>query len=56
MDPNFGNEPDFIAYAANGVPLITNGFARLVLLNDGKQGRFVSSLVSLEVMVAAVRQ
>lgn len=56
MDPNFGNQPDFIAYAANGVPLTTNGFARLVLPNDGKQGRFVSSLISLEVIAAPVGQ
>ncbi len=37
----------------NGTPLTTNGLARLVIPNDGKAGRYVSNLISLEVVSAA---
>jgi hypothetical protein len=33
----------------NGAPLDQSGFARLVVPDDVRQGRFVSKLVSLEV-------
>lgn len=49
LNPGFGNQPDLIAYEANGKPLEDNGFARIVVPNDIKAGRFVSNLVSLDV-------
>ena len=49
----FGNQPDLIAYEVDGVSLGANGFARLVVPNDAKLGRWVSNLVSLEVFSAA---
>ena len=55
IDPAFGNQPDMIAYAANGSGLGTKGFARIVAPDDVLAGRYVSNLVSLEVFhVAAV--
>ncbi len=53
IDPAFGNQPDLIAYAADGQPLDANGFARLVVPNDAKAGRWVSNLVDLQVFSAA---
>lgn len=52
VDPSFGNQPDLIAWQVDGAALTSNGFARLVLPNDIKAGRFVSNLVSLEVFSA----
>ncbi|WP_415117040.1 molybdopterin-binding oxidoreductase [Paraburkholderia sp.] len=52
LSPDFGNQPDIVAYAVNGSPLDTTGFARLVIPNDGKAGRYVSNLVALEVVTA----
>ncbi|MGF6771913.1 DMSO/TMAO reductase YedYZ molybdopterin-dependent catalytic subunit [Paraburkholderia sp. GAS199] len=52
LSPDFGNQPDIIAYGVNGGSLSTNGFARLVIPNDGKAGRYVSNLVALEVVSA----
>ena len=52
LNTALGNQPDIIAYEANGVPLTDTGFARIVAPNDVKAGRFVSNLVSLEVMHA----
>jgi DMSO/TMAO reductase YedYZ molybdopterin-dependent catalytic subunit len=52
LDPEFGNQPDLVAYAVGGAALGANGFARLVVPNDGKGGRSVSNLVSLEVFLA----
>jgi DMSO/TMAO reductase YedYZ molybdopterin-dependent catalytic subunit len=49
LSPFFGNAPDIIAYDLNGAPLDQSGFARLVVPDDVRQGRFVSKLVSLEV-------
>lgn len=51
--PSFGNQPNLIAYQLDGAPIMTNGFARLVLPNDVRAGRFVSNLVALEVFAAA---
>lgn len=53
LSPDFGNQPDIVAYASNGAPLTANGFARLVIPDDGKAGRYVSNLVALEVVSAA---
>jgi len=52
LDPSFGNQPDLIAYALGGAALTTNGFARLVVPNDVKAGRYVSNLISIEVFAA----
>jgi hypothetical protein len=52
LSPDFGNQPDIVAYAVNGAPLGTTGFARLVIPNDSKAGRYVSNLVALEVVTA----
>jgi DMSO/TMAO reductase YedYZ molybdopterin-dependent catalytic subunit len=52
LSPDFGNQPDIVAYAMNGAPLVGTGFARLVIPNDGKAGRYVSNLVALEVVSA----
>ncbi|WP_420994946.1 molybdopterin-binding oxidoreductase [Cupriavidus sp. 30B13] len=56
LDPGFGNQPDLIAYDMNGAGLGGNGFARLVIPNDGKAGRYVSNLISLEVFAAPPAQ
>lgn len=52
LNPGFGNQPDMIAYEMDGASLGTNGFARLVVPNDGLKGRWVSNLVNLEVFSA----
>ena len=62
IDPEFGNQPDLIAYEkyVNGNPILfgnldpsdndsRNGFARLIVPGDTKAGRWVSNLVSLDV-------
>lgn len=53
LNTNFGNQPDIIAFAADGVPLTGNGFARIVVPGDDRRGRWVSNLVSLEVFSAS---
>lgn len=53
IDPKFGHAPDLVAYASNGKPLGVEGFARLIAPNDAARGRWVSNLVSLEVVDAA---
>ncbi len=52
LDPGFGNQPDLIGYSLAGVPLTTTGFARGVVPNDVKAGRYVSNLISIEVFAA----
>jgi DMSO/TMAO reductase YedYZ molybdopterin-dependent catalytic subunit len=52
LSPDFGNQPDIVAYAQNGAGLPGTGFARLVIPNDGKAGRYVSNLIALEVVSA----
>jgi DMSO/TMAO reductase YedYZ molybdopterin-dependent catalytic subunit len=52
LSPDFGNQPDIVAYAQNGATLPGTGFARLVIPNDGKAGRYVSNLIALEVVSA----
>jgi len=56
LNPDFGNQPDLLAYQnAAGVPLGADGFARIVVPNDIKGGRYVSNLTSLTVVnIAAV--
>lgn len=53
LEPGFGNQPVMIAWSADGGSLGANGFARLVVPNDVRAGRWVSNLVSLEVFSAA---
>jgi|APMI01.1.fsa_nt_gi hypothetical protein len=52
LSSDFGNQPDLIAFERNGTSLGANGFARIVAANDVKAGRWVSNLVSLEVLHA----
>lgn len=55
LDPSFGGStaaPDLVAYDENGQPLGTDGFARLVVPGDAAGGRYVSNLVSLQVIDA----
>jgi Oxidoreductase molybdopterin binding domain len=44
FDPGFENKQVLIAYADNGQPLTTTGFARLVVPGDSKGGRYVSNV------------
>ena len=53
IDPAFGDQPDLVAYEADGTLLDTNGFARLVVPGDVKAGRYVSNLINLQVFSAA---
>lgn len=53
LSPSFGNSPDLIAYELNGENLTFNGFARAVVPEDVRRGRWVSNLISLEVFHAA---
>ena len=53
IDPAFGNQPDLVAYEADGALLDANGFARLVVPGDVKAGRYVSNLINLQVFSAA---
>ena len=52
IDPAFGNQPDLVAYEADGTLLDSNGFARLVVPGDAKAGRYVSNLINLQVFSA----
>ena len=56
LDPMFGGTgaPDLIAYVVDGGPLGPDGFARVVVPGDIRGGRYVSNLVSLEVIDAVV--
>ena len=49
IDPNFGGKAAMIAYEVNGVDLGANGFARLVVPGEVKQGRSVSDEIAIEV-------
>ena len=53
IDPFFGHQPDLVAYADTGGQLGEgglDGFARLVTPGDIAGGRYVSNLVSLQVL------
>lgn len=53
LNPALGGAvPDLVAYAENGQPLGAEGFARLVVPGDLAGGRYVSNLVSLQVLDA----
>ena len=54
LDPMFGGTgaPDLIAYEVDGGLLGSDGFARVVVPGDDFGGRYVSNLVSLEVIDA----
>ena len=55
LDPRFGGSasaPDLVAYAQDGQLLGADGFARLVVPGDAAGGRYVSNLVSLQVLDA----
>ncbi|HEY0207035.1 MAG TPA: molybdopterin-dependent oxidoreductase [Acetobacteraceae bacterium] len=53
LDPRFGGgAADLVAYAQDGQPLGMDGFARLVVPGDLAGGRYVSNLVSLQVLDA----
>jgi DMSO/TMAO reductase YedYZ molybdopterin-dependent catalytic subunit len=56
LDPMFGGtgEPDLIAYLQDGAPIGADGFARAVVPGDNFGGRYVSNLVSLQVIHATV--
>jgi len=56
LDPMFGGTgaPDLIAYLQDGMPIGVNGFARVVVPGDDFGGRYVSNLVSLQVIDAVV--
>jgi DMSO/TMAO reductase YedYZ molybdopterin-dependent catalytic subunit len=56
LDPMFGGTgaPDLIAYLQDGMPLGVDGFARVVVPGDDFGGRYVSNLVSLQVIDAVV--
>lgn len=53
LNPAFGNQSDIIANSSSGAPLSSSGFARIVVPNDVKAGRYVPNLVSLEVFHVA---
>ncbi len=51
LQAHFGNVPILVAYSINGKALPeSDGFARLVVPGDQRQGRFVSNLVELQVV------
>ena len=54
LDPNLGGSGavSLVAYAQDGQPLGADGFARLVVPGDLAGGRYVSNLVSLQVLDA----
>jgi len=56
LDPMFGGTgaPDLIAYLQDGTPLGADGFARVVVPGDYFGGRYVSNLVSLQLIDAVV--
>jgi DMSO/TMAO reductase YedYZ molybdopterin-dependent catalytic subunit len=57
LDPRFGGGSgltDLVAFDENGSPLGSDGFARLVVPGDAAGGRYVSNLVSLQVLSATI--
>jgi DMSO/TMAO reductase YedYZ molybdopterin-dependent catalytic subunit len=48
--PKFGNIQVLVAFSANGQPLSSDGFARLVVPQDQAMGRFVSNLIEIQVV------
>ena len=52
IHPNFGNQADLVAYSVNGQPLGADGFARTVIPGDQFGGRYVSNLVSVQLLAS----
>ncbi|WP_198089137.1 molybdopterin-binding oxidoreductase, partial [Variovorax sp. E3] len=52
IDPGFGNKAAMIAYQADSVDLTSDGFARLIVPGEVKQGRSVSKVIAIEVFSA----
>lgn len=53
LDPEFGNKGVLVAYEQDGQPLPEkSGAVQLVVPGDGKGGRYVSNLISLQVFRA----
>lgn len=52
LSPDFGHQPDLLALTFNDAPVGDKGFARLVVPDDVRRGRWVSNLISLEVFRA----
>lgn len=50
IHPNFGNQADLVAYFVNGQSLGADGFARTVVPGDQFGGRYVSNLVSVQLL------
>lgn len=51
LDPNFGNAPILLAWEQDGAALDAgNAPARLVVPGDGRGGRYVSGVISVEVV------
>lgn len=55
LDPAFGNVPIYIAWEQDGAPLAgtEDGPFRLVVPGDTKGGRYVSGIVSIEIVTIA---
>ena len=49
VTPGFGGDQIVIAYAQDGLPLGSDGFAKIVAPGDKMGGRFVSNIVKIEV-------
>jgi len=49
FDPFFGGSQIMVAYASNGQPLGSAGFARIVVPGDKAGGRFVSNIANIDV-------
>jgi len=49
IDPDFGGNQIIIAYAENGQPLGSEGFAKLIAPGDKLGGRYVSNIVTIKV-------
>lgn len=52
LSPDFAHQPDLLALTFNGDPVGDRGFARLIVPDDVRRGRWVSNLISLEVLRA----
>lgn len=51
LDPNFGNAPILLAWEQDGVALdAENAPARLVVPGDARGGRYVSGVISIEIV------
>jgi DMSO/TMAO reductase YedYZ molybdopterin-dependent catalytic subunit len=53
IDPQYGGQPDILAYNVNGAGLGDDGFAELVVPGDTFGGRYVYNIASIQVLDAA---